>query len=85
MQNEARERQAQMITRIIEQYPFFSREQLEEEFGYWDIEEYQLLIDSGLLDPLITAREGDDARTRIQKIEDSLKELRMWRKFRKSI
>ncbi|KAK3388059.1 hypothetical protein B0T20DRAFT_398030 [Sordaria brevicollis] len=81
IQNEARERQAQLITTIIEQRPFMTRENLEEEFEYWNHEECALLEDSGLLRPLLTAHEGDNEETRRQKVQDFLNELRMWRKY----
>ncbi|KAJ4399828.1 hypothetical protein N0V85_005915 [Neurospora sp. IMI 360204] len=81
VQNQARQRQAQLIDEIIATRPFMTREGLEEEFTMWDIEEYQLLIASGLLDPLMRAHEDDDNVAREQRVQDFLKELRMWRKF----
>lgn len=68
VQNQARQRQAQLIDAIIATRPFMTREDLEEEFTMWDIEEYQLLTASGLLDPLLRAHEGDDNETRDQRV-----------------
>lgn len=81
IQNEARERQVQLITTIIGQRPFMTREDLEEEFEFWDRKECALLSTSGLLDPLLRAQDGDNDETRAQKVQDFLKELRMWRKY----
>lgn len=66
-----------MIDAIITRHPHMTREDLEEDFRLWNFEEYARLRDSGLLDPLIRAQEGDDDLTRAERVEDFLKELRM--------
>ncbi|KAK1779528.1 hypothetical protein QBC45DRAFT_432566 [Copromyces sp. CBS 386.78] len=78
--DEARQRKAQLIDAIIARHPDMTREDLEEDFEMWNFEEYSLLRSSGLLDPLIRAQDGDDDLTRAQRVEDFLKELRMWGK-----
>lgn len=83
--NEARQRQARLFDAIIARHPDLTRENLEDDFRLWSFEEYARLRVSGLLDPLIRAQEGDDDMARAERVEDFLKELRIWGKYRECL